>query len=216
MTLKELLASRRAHRTRAQRREAQADHHQALADGFKRLEDKQRRMAHKRHEQIRDARAPKGPAAALAEAGKYIGKTEQPAGSNMAPWGLSAWIKHFLGLNYGVPWCGLFVGHCLETAGVAVTGRVAAVSYIYADAKAGANGFEKLVPITAGQPGDAVGLFGISTHVAMVKKRVPGGYLTREGNTSFSQSGSQSNGGACAERIRPYSDVVYVARPRWS
>ena len=173
--------------------------------GRKRTKRRMRKLA---------ARA-RGPQAALREARKYLGRTEQPYGSNLAPWGLSDWIKRFLGLSYGVPWCGIFVGRCLETAGVNVTGRVAAVAYIYADAGNGTNGFARRVSVTDGEPGDAVGLFGISTHVGLIEKRVPGGYQTIEGNTSSGTSGSQSNGGGCYRRFRPYAHVAYVARPAY-
>lgn len=163
----------------------------------------------------KQATAQRGPAAALREIRRYIGKTENPPGSNRGPWGLNEWIRHFLGMSSGVPWCGLTVGNALEKAGVAVTGRVAAVRYIYDDAGAGRYGFRRRVPIREGQPGDAVGLFGLSTHVGMIEKRVPGGFATVEGNTSSGNSGSQSNGGGCYRRIRPYSACVYVARPDW-
>lgn len=155
-----------------------------------------------------------GPARALAEARKYIGKTEQPAYSNRAPWGLTEWTHDRLGISYGVPWCGIFVGHCLEVAGVqGLTSRVAAVAFIYEDAGAGRNGFAKRVSVANARPGDAVGLFGLSTHVALIEKVLPNGFQTIEGNTSPGVSGSQSNGGGCYRRFRSFSDVAYVARP---
>ncbi len=156
-----------------------------------------------------------GPAKALREARKYVGKTESPAGSNTAPWGLAAWTKRFLGLNYGVAWCGIYVGHCLEAAGVKLNGRVASVYFIYEDAGNGRNGWAKRVSIGEARPGDAIGLFGTSTHVGLIEKRVPGGFQTLEGNTSSGNSGSQANGGGCFRRVRPYSAVAYIARPNY-
>lgn len=188
------------------KRRAEARKAAAYADKMVRLRTRQIRQRVARNS---------GPQKALTEARKYIGKTEQPYNSNTAPWGLSAWIRQFLGLGYGVPWCGIFVGHCLKTAGVPVTGRVAAVALIHDDARAGRNGFEKLVPLSDAKPGDAVGLFGKSTHVGLIEKVVPGGVQTIEGNTSSGNAGSQSNGGGCYRRSRPASAVVYVARPRY-
>ncbi len=157
-----------------------------------------------------------GPAKALREARKYTGRTESPAGSNTAPWGLGAWIKELLGLNYGVAWCGVYVWRCLDVAGVkGLTGRVAAVRYIYEDAGAGRNGFEKRVPLSQARPGDVAILFGTSTHTGLLEKRVPGGWICREGNTSSGVSGSQSDGGGAFRRTRPNSAIVAVCRPRY-
>jgi hypothetical protein len=50
---------------------------------------------------------------------------------------------------------------------------------------------------------------------AMAVERVPGGYRTREGNTSRGTSGSQSNGGGVHNRFRPDSSIVYIVRPDW-
>lgn len=69
--------------------------------------------------------------------------------------------------------------------------------------------------VTAGQPGDLVGLFGEGTHVGMIVKRIAGGYENAEGNTGSGSAGSQSNGGMLARRQRPDSAVVYIVRPRY-
>jgi hypothetical protein len=69
--------------------------------------------------------------------------------------------------------------------------------------------------VSFGRPGDLLGLFGESTHVAMVERRVVGGYQTIEGNTSPGNAGSQANGGGCFRRLRPDSAVVYVVRPNY-
>lgn len=216
-TLPRLKRSRKAHHQRAVRRRQQAHKAQALAKRLDALAEKQHAIVQRRTEQIRAARRAKhGPEAALNEARRYIGKTESPPGSNKAPWGLTDWIRHFLGISYGVAWCGIGVGHCLQAAGVRVTGRVASVYNNYVDAGNGVNGWLKRVGITEAQPGDVLGLFGLSTHTELVEKRVPGGYQTIGFNTSSGNSGSQSNGGGCFRRLRPYSDVVYVARPDYS
>lgn len=159
-----------------------------------------------------------GPNAALAFAKRYIGKTENP--SNRGTWGLNAWQSELAGggtwLN-AAPWCGIYVWASLtKGAGVkGLTSRCAAVRFIYDDAAAGRNGWKSRHGRTEGKPGDAVILFGASTHVGLIVKKVPGGYLTREGNTSSGNGGSQSNGGGAFERVRPYSAVVACCRPNY-
>ncbi len=165
-----------------------------------------------------------GPQAALKWAREWVGKTEQPPGSNKAPWGLTAW-QHAIGpWLVGQAWCGTFVGTALTHAGVTgVTSRVAAVILILDDALHSRNAMKSVVyrrktghgSVTAGKPGDLVGLFGESTHVGMIEKRVPGGWQTIEGNTSPGNSGSQSNGGGCFRRTRPDAAVVYIVRPAY-
>lgn len=157
-----------------------------------------------------------GPLAALTWARKWIGYTEDPPGSNRGDWGLTQWQQDLGSWLVGQAWCGVFVGTALIRAGVqGINYRVAAVRFIHEDASMGRNGFEKRVGVRDGRPGDAVGLFGLSTHVEIIEKRVAGGYQTIGGNTSSSDAGSQSNGGGVFRRVRPYSHVVYVARPRW-
>lgn len=198
----------------------------AMVQKWSRLRAEASGMLDRRRAQIKkiDEKAG-GPGRALDEARRFLGKTEYPAGSNTAPWGLASWIKACLGLNYGVAWCGVTVHHCLTKAGVkGLNGRCASVYFICEDAANSRYGWDKLVyrrhtgkgAVTAGRPGDAVGLYGESTHVAMIEKRVPGGYATLEGNTSPGNAGSQSNGGGMYRRIRPDSAVVYIARPDWS
>lgn len=178
-------------------------------------------LARAKQRAARTAATSRGPDAALRWARQWVGRTEQPPGSNKAPWGLTAWQQHLGAWLVGQAWCGVFVGTALTHAGVRVTSRVAAVLLILDDAQHGRNGFKRVVyrrstgtgSVSAGQPGDAIGLFGESTHVALIEKRVPGGYQTIEGNTSAGNAGSQSNGGGCFRRTRPDSAVVYIARP---
>lgn len=162
---------------------------------------------------------------ALAFLRRYIGKTEQPPGSNRAPWGLTDWQTALGSWLVGQPWCGTACGTALKHAGVkGITSRVAGVVLILDDAMNSRNGFRHVVyrrstgqgAISSAQPGDLVGLFGESTHVGMFEKRVPGGIVCLEGNTSAGNSGSQSNGGGCFRRTRPSSAVAYVVRPDWS
>ena len=165
-----------------------------------------------------------GPNAAVKWAARWVGKTESPYGSNTAPWGLTAWQRAFGDWLVGAAWCGVFVGTALKNAGVkGINSRVASVALIIEDAIAGRNGWAKVIyrrstragDVTAGRRGDALGLFSENTHVALIDHPVPGGYATIEGNTSSGNSGSQSNGGGVYRRFRSYSDVAYIARPRY-
>ena len=56
-----------------------------------------------------------------------------------------------------------------------------------------------------------------TNHVGILEKRLSGArFQTIEGNTSTGSSGSQSNGGRVARRIRRHDQVKYVIRPNWS
>lgn len=166
-----------------------------------------------------------GPAAAVKWASRWVGKTESPYGSNTAPWGLTSWQRAFGSWLVGAAWCGVFVGTALKNAGVkGINSRVASVALIIEDAIAGRNGWARVIyrrstragSVTAGQRGDAVGLFSENTHVELIDHPVPGGYATIGGNTSPAPgSGSESNGGGVYRRFRSYSDVAYIARPRY-
>lgn len=204
MKLKELRESLRRHRQLAARYAAAAKAHAKLATRRKR--------------QIKDRTA--APAKAVAWARSQRGTTESPAGSNKGP-KITAWQEAFGSWLVGQPWCGVFVGTALKRAGVKVTGRVAGVVLILEDARLGRNGFKSIVyrrstgqgRVDAGAPGDAIGMFGESTHVELIQRRVSGGYLTVGGNTSPGTVGSQSNGGGVFERVREDSQVAYIVRP---
>ncbi len=185
--------------------------------------DEAERMIAKRNAQLHPPLV--GPQKALAFLRGYVGKTEQPPGSNRAPWGLTDWQSALGSWLVGQAWCGTACGTALINAGVqGITSRVAAVVLILDDAINSRNGMRCVIyrrktgqgSIASARPGDLVGLFGESTHVAMVEKRVPGGLQTLEGNTSPGNGGSQAAGGGVWRRTRPDSAVVYVVRPDWS
>lgn len=140
-----------------------------------------------------------------------LGLVEKPPFSNKG--GFITDMQLELGRAYvGVAWCGTFCVHILRKVGVKFKNpqRVAYVPYIVQDAKAGVNGFRDWLDAEDGRPGDLASLFN-QTHVAFIVKKVAGGYITREGNTSAGISGSQSNGGGSFERFRPFSDIDGVA-----
>lgn len=183
-----------------------------------------RPKAWKKRAKRRKARM-KGPEKALRWARRWIGRTEQPPGSNRGSWGLTQWQASLGEWLVGKAWCGVFVGMALIAGGVkGITWRVASVWNILQDGIKGEHGFSRLVyrrstgqgSVSAGRLGDVIGLFGESTHVEFVVRRVPGGYETIGGNTSSSNAGSQSNGGGVWPRTRSDRDVAYIVRPRWS
>lgn len=152
----------------------------------------------------------------------FVGTIEHPAGSNRGPH-ISDWQKQFMGFD-GQPWCGAFAGSMLKAVGVPVTKRIVFTPYILADAKAGTNGFVKLVPFELARKGD-LALFDFApggdpvVHVGIVAEDfdVHGNGLlkTIEGNTSSGSTGSQDNGGGVFSRERPRSVVVGIARPAY-
>jgi cell wall-associated NlpC family hydrolase len=165
--------------------------------------------------------AGEGPERAVSWALAQVGTIEHPAGSNRGP-GITTWQRRWLGSD-GFPWCGAFAGYALEQAGV--TGlsprRIVFTPAILADARAGANGFEKAVPLTQARRGDLV-LFNFPggdavDHVGIVTAPYDParGLPTVEGNTSSGNAGSQSNGGGVFTRLRPASSIAGIARPRY-
>lgn len=142
---------------------------------------------------------------------------EHPPGSNRGH-PIEDWQKAFGSYLVGLAWCGVFVGTALKQAGVKVTARVASVAAIEDDARAGANGFERLVSWDQAQPGDVLILFGRGVHTELLAwpHRRLGYVTTYGGNTSYEGgSGSQSNGGCVAKRHRSRADVYAIARPRY-
>jgi len=147
---------------------------------------------------------------ALAEASKYIGVSEEPAGSNKVMF--SEW--------YGMlgPWCAMFVTFCFVKAGSKsfIKGsKYAYCPYLLTDAKASRNGL-RVIPKTDVRTGDIV-LFdwnrdGTADHVGIVvmppaKKKAT--FTTIEGNTSGT---NPSDGGMVATMSRVTSDVIAFVR----
>jgi cell wall-associated NlpC family hydrolase len=121
----------------------------------------------------------------------------------------------------GLPWCAAFVSYCFNLAGaldlIKVTGKKG-----FASCDVGMKAFAKagmLVPVGQAKPGDIV-FFQFDTdaqpdHVGFVYSNDGKNLICFEGNTSSDEKGSQSNGGMCAKKKRPYSLVMAVARPKY-
>lgn len=178
------------------------------------------RRAKRRHKKIRKLREQhgKGATAAVEWALDQRGVVEQPANSNRGPL-IDIWQKAVDMIAQ--PWCGAFTHYASKEKGGAsgLTWRLRYTPYGLADARAGINGFVGAVAKEQAQPGDHA-FFNFSggavpQHTGLVVKRVPGGLLTIEGNTSSGNSGSQSNGGGVFLRTRPDWIVCGVGRPRY-
>lgn len=139
----------------------------------------------------------------------HVGETEDPPGSNRV-----SWASDWYGIGAG-PWCAMGATRAYTEAGskaFARGQRFAYVPYMVASARAGTDG---LIRTFDPQPGD---LFAVDwqarntsvysfDHVGLVDKppaTVFAGatFTTVECNTSFGDTGDQSNGGACAARTR--------------
>lgn len=145
---------------------------------------------------------------ALAEAEKYIGVTESPAGSNMNQFG--AWYGN--GFN-GSPWCAIFVTFCYETC--CKTGspsftkgvNYAYVPYMVSDAQNKRNG---LTVTSSPIAGDAIAYDwdgGDYDHVELFESGNSSSWSAIGGNTSTSDN---SNGGQVMRRARKRSEAAKV------
>ena len=152
--------------------------------------------------------------AALQRATSQIGNKENPAGSNLQPYG------KWYGMD-GVPWCAIFTSWCYEL-GAGDIGKdspsfvkgsyYSFVPYVVTDSYNGRNG---LMVTDDPQPGDLCCLdFDWNQefdHIGLFEYWIDGqGFSTVEGNTSTS---SDSNGGQVMRRTRNRSaqGTVFVA-----
>lgn len=144
-----------------------------------------------------------GAATALAWAHSMLHGLPESEGANVGP-ALNRFEAAF-GFH-GAPWCGIFVGHALERAGLKVPDSIASVASILDMAQNGEGPFEKgILPVSAIRPGDLV-TFGGTEHVAMVVKVDGEGIHTIAGNYENNVT----------EHTYPPGEVTGVVRPRYS
>ncbi|HEX4521123.1 MAG TPA: peptidoglycan-binding protein [Gaiellaceae bacterium] len=144
---------------------------------------------------------------ALIEARRWIGTTEEPAGSNRTRFGV------WFGLN-GVPWCNIFVSYCFSVgagvtichgfAGAGVTGRGCAyVPTTEAWLRATGRWLGPAPP----EPGD-IAIYnwdgGPPDHIGIVETVGEDSFTAVEGNTAV---GADSDGGEVMRRERSLEDV---------
>jgi hypothetical protein len=146
------------------------------------------------------ARTESGAAVALAWAHSMLHKLPESEGENVGPA-----LNRFEGAFgfHGAPWCGIFVGHALEHAGLKVPDSIASVASILEMAKNGEGPFEKgILPIGAVRPGDLV-TFGGTEHVAMVVKVDGEGIHTIAGNYENNVTEHTYSPGEVTGAVRP-------------
>ena len=172
------------------------------------LENKKPTLLMKRRAGIRHNKNTLGDKA-LDVATRYIGMSEEPAGSNRVMF--SEW--------YGMigPWCAMFVTFCFvkaESKSFVKGSKYAYCPYVLADAKASRNGL-RIIPTTSARTGDIV-LFdwnkdGTADHIGIVNvapnKRKT--FTSVEGNTSGT---NPSDGGMVALMERKVTDVIAFVR----
>lgn len=201
-----------------------------IGKGVQRLVREQRKrtplelqLANRRARQVakQRARINSGAKKAVHWALAQVGTTESPPGSNLGP-KVSFWQRAMQpSWAPGWFWCGAFSGYASKVYGGApISGRVVYTPNTLADARAGANGFRKLVSSRSARLGDHA-LFNFSggsepQHTGIVIAVTPTSIKTVDGNTSSGPGGSEDNGGGVFVRTRPHSQVVGCARPAYS
>ena len=155
---------------------------------------------------------------------QQYGYKESPAGSNRTKFGKA------YGMN-GVPWCAEIVwwsgDKAQGTNPFAKSASAADIQDLTVRNKGGkyilkqtANNARKKEALPKFQFGDSVS-FNFSggssrAHTALIVGRWGNYVYCIEGNTSFSDKGSQSNGGCVAIRERYYTNCVCVVRPKYA
>jgi hypothetical protein len=141
-----------------------------------------------------------------------VGTKEHPAGSNGG--GIITTMETYWGFGR-VAWCGIACGyHAAKFGGVkGLRSDVASVRAIESHARAQQSPYGRWQKTPQGAlPGSLVVIGGSGVHVGMLVQSLSGGAAkTVEGNTSFGPSGSQSNGGCIAARVRSASEITGVA-----
>jgi hypothetical protein len=143
-----------------------------------------------------------GAAAALAWAHSMLGRLPESSGENEGP-ALNRFEGDF-GFH-GAPWCGIFVGHVLEKAGLKVPDSIASVAAILEMARNGEGPFEKgILPVGAIRAGDLV-TFGGTEHVALV--------IGVDGKGIHTIAGNYENN--VTEHTYSPGEVTGVVRPKY-
>jgi hypothetical protein len=145
-----------------------------------------------------------------------VGNTEYPANSNKVKYNTEYYGRVVSGSDY--PWCCVFCWYVFNKAN--------ASNLFYGGKKTASCTTLKNYAIKNGQwvtsnykPGDLVMMNfdgGKTTkHIGFLVSKNGNTFYTIEGNTSFDEMGSQSNGGAVAKKERDISVIVGAYRPKY-
>lgn len=183
--------------------------HTAVADGKVTFGPsalaKVKRTLRKRHQVFRVRRVDKPTPGdhIMRVSAKFVGQCEHPAGSNWSPF--IAKCLAYVGWRVPAPWCAAFCCYMLWLAGYPLPYVSASVPALERWARehgrwVNAGGLIYPLPgwlVVMQFDGDAV-----ADHIGFVRRPLRDRLLTREGNTSNAEAGSQSNGGTVADRNR--------------
>ena len=141
----------------------------------------------------------------LSIANSQIGVTEWPANSNKVVYNTWFYGRQVSGADY--PWCMAFVQWCFNQNGTPLPFKTASCSALL-------NWYKKNKPkqvVTKPEPGDII-IYNFG-HTGILEKVVGVNIVAIEGNTSSTNSGSQSNGGGVFRRTRSKNTVTGYIRP---
>jgi hypothetical protein len=151
-----------------------------------------------------------GAAAAIAYARSMLHKLPETTGDNSGP-ALDKFEASF-GFH-DAPWCGIFIGHVLETVGLKVPDKVASVAAILEMAQSGEGPFHKgVLPVTSIRAGD-LATFGGSEHVALVTSVDAQGIHTISGNYANNVNEATSSPGEVTGVVRPNYEAAAPSAP---
>ena len=160
---------------------------------------------------------------------QQYGVMENPAGSNNVKYNTWFYGHAVSGKDY--PWCGTYASWCGEKAEgdnpIFKSSNAADIQDLTVKYKGGkyilehtANNTKKKNALPNFRFGDSISFNfnGKSTrqHTGFIIGVVGNTIFCMEGNTSFSEKGSQSNGGCVALRDRSYTTGVCVVRPKYA
>ena len=151
---------------------------------------------------------------------EYLGTKENPANSNNVIFNTHYYGRVVSGSNY--PWCAAFVWDIFRLCGASELyygGNKTASTVTLMNYYKNLGKFS--TTISSARPGDLVFYDwdnnGVVNHVGIVISVNNNGTITTiEGNTSFDEAGSQSDGGAVARKTRTMNHVAGFAHPDYS
>lgn len=139
------------------------------------------------------------------KARERLGDKESPPNSNRTLYG------KWFGMD-GQPWCMFFVQWCYAMTGYPIPYKTGSCSELLRWYKA--NYPDRVLPNTAPVKGNDIIIYNFG-HTGLVERDAPNsnGIIAIEGNTSSTDSGSQSDGGMVCRKVRRRTLVTAFIRP---